>query len=647
MSIVQMKKLRLIALNEQRDDLLASLLRVGCVEVQEPEAELSDPEWAGLVHKDDSDLMEVRARANSLTAALDALKKYAPPKFSLFEVRHDVTEEEFFDDEKLADTMAVVDTINGLTKEIAQTYSTENRLAAQKTSVLPWMAIDWPLEAESTDATDVTFGIVPAKTDLEAMTEDFASHIEEAEFTKVSQDKDSIYLMMVSYKESTDAAQEFLRNYGFSALHFKDCAGTAAQTAASLDERIQELKDERAGLEEQVKTFADRRADIKLCLDRMNQEVAKQAAREKFLTNGTVLFMEGWVRADGLEKLEKELEPYCCAYDLEDPTDDDDVPVVLKNSPMIDPAHMVVEMYSLPDYKSIDPNPLFYPFFVFYFGFMFADIGYGIIIFLVSYFITKKYHPKGTMGYMFKLGQQIGVMTTIVGFFVGSFFGDAITVFSENFLGKANVALWALVNPMQEPMKILIFGIVLGCLQMIFGMCIKIYLGWKQGNLKEALLDVVPWWIFFIGLGLTVMTGMPVWVILGCVALVATQGRNKETLIGKILGGVVSLYDVTSWLGDVLSYSRLMALMLATTVIASVVNILGTLPHNILLFFVIFIIGHIFNIGINIIGTYIHAARLQYLEFFGKFYQDGGRPFKPLAFNTKYVDVVEETAAKE
>lgn len=300
---------------------------------------------------------------------------------------------------------------------------------------------------------------------------------------------------------------------------------------------------------------------------------------------------------------------------------------------------MVVEMYSLPAYNGVDPDPLIWPFFVFFFGLMFADVGYGLIMLIACLVIQKKYKPKKTMGYICGLGILLGISTTICGALTGGFFGDAIPVIAENFFGK-EVEMWSLVSPLENPMTILYFGIGLGIVHMFFGMCVKIYMGFRDGEAMEALLDVVPWWLFLGGIAVLALTGSTVLIWIGVASLVLTQGRHKNGIIGKLFGGVVSLYDVTSWLGDILSYSRIMALMLATTVIASVVNILGSLPGNIIAFVLIFAFGHIFNLGINIIGTYVHAARLQYLEFFGKFYKDGGVPFKPLAYDTKYVDIV-------
>jgi V/A-type H+-transporting ATPase subunit I len=168
----------------------------------------------------------------------------------------------------------------------------------------------------------------------------------------------------------------------------------------------------------------------------------------------------------------------------------------------------------------------------------------------------------------------------------------------------------------------------------------------RDGKPFAGFLDVVPWWIVFAGIAVAALKDSFLVLLLGALSLIATQGRSKKGFFGKLFGGIASLYNITSWLGDILSYTRLMALMLATSVIASVMNILGSLPGSIIAFAIIFVIGHVFNIGINLIGTYVHAARLQYLEFFSKFYIEGGIPFKPLRYNTKYVDVVTEKEAE-
>ena len=401
--------------------------------------------------------------------------------------------------------------------------------------------------------------------------------------------------------------------------------------------------------------MAECRRDLQVCADRLTAELSKESAKERLLTNGTVVFLEGWISEPGIPKAEAEMLKFACAWETAEPLEEEEPPVLLHNPKWMTPINMVTEMYALPAYRGIDPNPLIFWFFLFFFGFMFADVAYGIIIWAICFVISRKYNPKGTMGYMFRLGQYMGISTFICGVFTGGFFGDVIPKVAEQMFGIPLEGLpqWLqtfsngiIVNPINDPMTTLILAIAIGVVQLVFGQCIHIYMGFRDGTAVDSLLDVVPWWLFFASIGI-VAAGQPWWwILVGCVILVATQGHTKRGFFGKLLGGVASLYDVTSWLSDILSYSRLMALMLATSVIASVMNTLGTLggftAAGMILFILVFLVGHSFNIGVNLIGTYVHAARLQYLEFYGKFYVEGGTAFQPLTYKTKYVDIIKE-----
>ena len=642
MSIVKMKRLRLIALGEQRSELLARLLHVGCVEVTEPEGKLNDPEWMALVHRDSSAMGDVKLQVNAITSALEALRKYAPVKSGLFIKRRDITEADFFAAKAGEEALRNAGEINDQVRLIAQLYSKENRLAAQRASLAPWVSLDLPLETKSTAHTHISFGVCPAAVDLAQMRADLLEAAPTAELFLASSDKEQHYLLLVCHKSEEENALQALKPRSFGTVHFKDLTGTAAENLKHIDQELSDLAAQREAAVAVIVAHKDCRSALQVAQDRFNQELNKEQVRERMLTNGTVFFLEGWATAPEQEKLEKELSQFACAYEFTDPEKGDAVPTKLKNPKWMEPINMVTEMYSLPAYDGIDPNPLIFGFFILFFGFMFADIGYGIIITVVSALITKMYRPKGTMGYMFRLGIYLGISTIIFGFITGGFFGDVITVFSENFLGKEDVALPYLLNPLEDPMSVLVVAVILGVIQLLFGQCVHIYMEARDGHLADGLLDVVPWWIVFAGIAAFVLAGTPVVILLGALSLILTQGRHNKGIFGKLFGGIASLYDITSWLSDVLSYSRLMALMLATSVIASVMNILGSLPGNVVVFFIIFVIGHVFNIGVNIIGTYVHAARLQYLEFFGKFYKEGGIPFRPLTYQTKYVDIIEE-----
>ena len=641
-----MKRIRLIAMQSQKGALLARMQHVGCVQVTEQKARLSDPAWSALLSRDTSSLAAYKSQANQLTAALDALTKYASVKTFLFEKRSDIHEQALFDDAARDNAMEIAESINRSVREITGISATQTRLATQRDALIPWISFPLPLEKTGTASTTILHGACPVTVPLTTLQSGLAEAAPMATLEAVSTDKEQQYLLLVVHHEEESAALDALRHHGFGPIRFKDAVGTPQENITALEDEIAALETQKQSQIQQIIDHKDDRQALRICLDRTEQEISRQRVQEELLTDGTILFLEGWVAVTGLDTLKTELKAFDCAYSLEDPDDPAEVPVLLKNNRLVDPMHMVTEMYQLPTYDGIDPNPLIFPFFIFFYGMMFADIGYGLIMTILSLVITKKYKPKGTMGYMFRMGIQIGIMTTICGVLTGTFFGDSITVISESFLGKSGVALWALINPLEDPMTILIFGIVLGSIHMIFGQCVHMYMGARDGKFPgflDAALDVVPWWTLFAGIALLVLQGSSALLIAGVIFLVATQGRHKKGIFGKLFGGITSLYNITSWLGDILSYARLMALMLATTVIASVVNILGALPGPIIAFIPIFLFGHLFNLGINVIGTYVHAARLQYLEFFGKFYKGGGSPFKPLRYDTKYVDIVPDS----
>ena len=653
MAIVQMKRLRLIALSAEQSDLLARLLHIGCVEVTETDNKLADPKWAALLKRESTDLGDVKAQTNAVSAALAALKKYAPVKAGLFIKRSSISEEEFLSAQARTQALDAASQINQRVQKIAQTHTQENRLTARRAALLPWVPLGIPLELTETQAAKLTYLTFPAAADPAALRAAIAEAAPMAELFQAGGDKELLYFLLICHKEQQQQALEGLKPFSASTANFKDFTATPADNIAAIEEELKQIAQERAALEQEIASFADWRKPLQVTMDRMNQEVAKAAVREKMLTDGTVVFLEGWAAGTQLEKLQRELGHFTCAYGLADPEKGETPPTLLKNPKWMQCMNMVTEMYSLPAYNGIDPNPLIFFFYIFFFGFMFADVAYGIIIFAISLAITKIYHPKKTMGYMFQLGQYLGISTFICGIFTGGFFGNLLEVVYDTFLPGVAMPGWMATfcggiafSPVASPMTALLAAVCIGVVHLLTGQIIHIYMGFRDGEGVDALLDVVPWWIVFAGIALLALGMGPVVLIIGVLSLVLTQGRHEKTLFKKLFGGLRSLYDITSWLSDILSYSRLMALMLATSVIAQVFNTLGTLGgrtvFGVILFVVVFLIGHVFNIGVNLIGTYVHAARLQYLEFFSKFYKEGGIPFRPLKYDTKYVDIEEE-----
>jgi V/A-type H+-transporting ATPase subunit I len=649
MSIVKMKRMKVIALKSDRSELLKQLMSLGCVEISEPEYQLNDPDWTSLLSQDTSELGQVRMHENELSRAREALQRYAQVKGGGLFVRRDrVSEAEFFAPERTENALKNAQEINDAVSALDKLQAQAKRLESQKASLLPWESLDLPLETEGTEHVEIVMGTLPVSSSLEEAKAALAKDAELSELLSVSADKAQQCVLLLCHREQMHQAMECLKPFSFSAARFKGLTGTPRENLAAIDAQLADNAKAQEAQLESIRAHEGCFKELEIITDRLAQDEAREAARERGMTDGTIVFLEGWVPADRAERAERILKGFDAAYSFADPKEYEEPPTLLENAKWMRPINMVTEMYSPPAYDGIDPNPLIFFWYIFFFGFMFADVAYGIIIFLVSHIIIKKYEPKGNVLY---LGRWLGASTAICGLFTGGFFGNSIQVVAETFLNIPMEQLpgWLqafckgfIVSPIDDPMTVLIMAMAIGFLQLVCGQCIHIYMSARDGDLMGGLLDVVPWWIFLAGIPVALLGNNLAVLILGVIALVLTQGRNNEGIFGKIFGGVASLYDVTSWLSDVLSYARLMALMLATSVIAMVFNTLAALPHIFIVFLIIFIVGHVFNIGVNLIGTYVHAARLQYLEYYGKFYKDGGRFFAPLKYNTKYVDIDEE-----
>lgn len=648
-----MKRLRLIGFSEQKDQLLQDLLHLGCVEITEPGAKTSDPNWTQLVHRDSSSFTQRKAEDAALHSAMDTLKKYAPKKKGLFRKRIELSSSDFFDDAIKAQALDIAKTVNDCTREISRIYSAENKLNANLASLLPWAELSIPLEQQSTAQTELVLGTGPSGTPLAVLEEALNQATDLAELTPISSDAEQNYYLLIVHKSAYDDAIAALRPHSFGVVRFKGLTGTAQENIDRLRKEKEDLERSREQQQDIIAHNGENMALLERTSDRVAQELNREAVAERFLTDGCVFFAEGWVPAERVEDLTILLKNYVCAWESADPAEGETPPTQLKNPKWMECINMVTEMYSLPAYDGIDPNPLYFFWYVFFFGFMFADVAYGLIILTICILVVKFVKPKKTMGRMFQLGIWLGASTAICGIFMGGFFGNALEVIYQTFVpgGLAAMPAWMVtfcsgivVSPVNDPMTALILSIAIGCVHLITGQCIHIYMGFRDGVKAglDSMLDVVPWWVLFAGIGIFAVKGTAIGILIGVLTLIATQGRHAKGFGRKLFGGIKSLYDVTTWLSDVLSYARLMALMLATSVIAQVFNTIGALPGSIIAFLLVFIIGHGFNIGINLIGTYVHAARLQYLEYFSKFYKEGGIPFRPLQYDTKYVDIKSE-----
>ena len=536
--------------------------------------------------------------------------------------------------------------VNARAKAIAALSTRETRVRSEQLALQPWTACDIPLEEKGTASTAVLLGTVPNTVDFDAM----AGAVESAADAGVrllSQDREQQYLEVLVHKASQQAALEALRTYGFSFAQLKDLTGTAAENIRTLDGELRQIEKDRAAEVEAIKALGGSWDELRLCVDQVTQVLDTENAKERLLTGGAVLYLEGWLEASAEPELKKALAGFDCAWELLEPKPEEypQVPVKLKNNIFTRCMNTVTEMYSLPAYDGVDPNPLMAPFFIVFFGVMMADMGYGLLMMAGTQFILRKTKPKNPN--FMELFFWCGVSTFIVGALTGGFFGDFIPQLLKIINPASTFEMPALFTPLTNTMEIMGASLVMGLIQIFTGMTVSVVKKVQDGDFIDALFSEITWWIILGGTALAIfgigsVAGVPVVLVIGILMLVLGGTRNAKGF-GKVTSLIGLVYNgVTGYFSDTLSYIRIMALMLSGSVIASVFNTLGATFGNVILFVIISMVGNALNLALNLLGCYVHDLRLQCLEFFGRFYKEGGRPYQPLAIDTKYVDVIKE-----
>ena len=642
MAILKMKKLRICGVSEEQTQLIRQLQLLGSVEIGAPCA-LTDTQGVQVFCAGDGKSADALLRTSArLTSALETLKHYETKKGGLFAARPEKTIGELFSDEAYAAALDTAQAVLDAQDARSRLAAEKSRLTAVRESFVPWQQLPLPLETLGTQHTRILLGTVPAQTDLEALRARVFEAAAEVQLEQISADQQSLYLLVFVHKCAAEAVGAALREAGFALTTFDGVQGTAAENIRRTDEAIAACEQQDAEKLAELTALAEQKSALQLAFDRCTQEIAKAQAADRLVHSEKAFCLDGWVPCEDVGKLEALLSGFCCAWELTDPAPEEypDVPVKLKNNKLTWPLNMVTEMYSLPAYDGVDPNPLMAPFFILFYGIMMADMGYGLLMILASIIITKKSRPKGTSGQMFGLMFSCGISTFLMGALTGGFFGD----FLPQLVGIIDPdttfkALPSLFTPLDDTITILIGAMALGFVQIVTGMAISFVEKIKKGQIMDAIWEELTWWIVFAGIACMALGVTNIVLYVGLGMVVVGSGWSAKGF-GKVTAIFGSVYNhVTGYFGDILSYSRLMTLMLAGSVIASVFNTLGAIPGNVVFFLLVSVAGNGLNFALNLLSCYVHDLRLQCLEYFGKFYKDGGKPFAPLAINTNYVDI--------
>ncbi len=670
MSVVAMKRVMIVALKKDRKKILETLQRRGVMEIT---GGMEDEIFR---HQDTGNARSIFTKNSELAdQALKILDKHAPESkgiLSSFEGRVPISVEEY--NQRISSRDRIVDecrSIVGLEKEYSDKKAEIPKRETELFSLSPWLSFDLPINYPGTKTTSAFIGTLPGEQSEEmiraAVSETAGDCPAQIEIISTMQEQTCVFLLCK--KENEEAVKEALRRMNFAKPPIE--SGVPSREKERLEKEIALLNNDVAYLEKAIAAKGPEREDIRFARDYFSMRAEKYEILESLLQSDSVFILNGYVPEEEVPALKEELTgKFDLVFEVSDPEEGEDVPVLLKNNAFAAPVESVVESYSEPGVRERDPSTLVAVFYYILFGIMLGDAGYGLIMMGFCGFALKKYpNMEPGMRRMMQMLFYCGISTTIMGVLFGSFFGDAVSVIASTFFGRDDIAfkpLW--FEPLHQPMKMMVISFVIGIVHLFVGLGAKLYADIKDGHTLDGIYDVVSWYCLVGGAVLLLltsetMTGMlglsftlpgafsviaKILMIAGAVLIVAMSGRESKNVAKRTAKGLYNLYGATSYLSDILSYTRLLALGLAATVISSVFNLMAGMVAKgrgvvgVILFIIIFLIGHLMNFAINALGAYVHTNRLTYVEFFGKFYEGGGRKFKPFSVNTQYFKVKED-----
>lgn len=649
MAIVKMSKFTLFTFESQKEELLSKLQNFEKVQFIDLREKREDDLSFFNPSDEKKDLSEVQGDLAKVKFALDSLHPYAEKENalkSLKEGKEEFTYNELRERAEKSNWKDIYLSIKSMDDSLNSIKNEVSKLKGQGEELLPWENLDVSFGDLGATANIISFVGTMPKAFIDGFREKFDSEIPCSYVEKVSEVKGEGYLIIIVHKDYEKEANEILKTFSFNKSSISE-TGVPREIINDIGEKIKNLYLKEGELKSKLKEASSNIEELEVAYEYLSNEELKVSASENFLESPNVVAISGWVPTEDRDEFIKSIEKVVgndYYIELEEAEyGDAEVPVALKNNKVVSAFQSITEMFSTPRYNEMDPTPIMTPFYLLFFGMMLADAGYGIVMFIASFIALKKFNLDEKKANFARFFMYLGIPTTVVGIIYGSYFGDILKPYGVK----------GFVDPANDVMTVLIASLAIGVFQIFVGLGAKAYMLIKQKQYLYAFFDVGSWYMTLGGALLFAgsLIGLPggivsfgKWtMIAGMVLIVLTQGRDNKSIGAKLAAGLYALYGLSGYVGDIVSYSRLMALGLAGGFIGSAFNLMigmiGNPIAKIIFGALIFLGGHLFNVLISALGAYVHTCRLQYVEFFGKFYEGGGKPFSPLKSRNKFITV--------
>ena len=661
MSISAMKKLTVLAHTSDADAIVRRMLHLKCVEIQRaiPEA----GELAIERIESDGKQNEIKERMSRIEAAMPRLAKYSTRRGGIGRRVQRLDRAAFVADGRAERAWQAVERTLEVKARMEEITAEQTRNDGILRSLVPWLNYDASLNEEGSVHTAVQLGSCSVKLWNPEVLEAAGAYVED-----VSDDGKTQYFAVTYHREDEESVTRALDACDFLKANFTDISVTAQAAYDSLEQRGIALGAEQTRLVETLIDLAEFLDDIEVLYDVEGTNLNICLQKQKLYCTQNCIVLAGWLPAAAEQKVLEGLSAFECACEISEPEEGDEVPILLRNNPFSSTFEWVIEMYSYPKYGGFDPTLIMSIFYFLIFGLMFADVGYGLLLVLACFGGAKLLNPKEGLKRMMLMFGYCGISCMIMGVLFGGWFGDLPVAIMNNFFpefqGQAqNTPIGhffnngVFFNPVSSSIPFLFVALGMGEIHLVAGMAVNMVLTWKSGKRIQALCENIPYWVMFAGVDMMAplaaagmistdplpaetqallenLSGMGMYVMFAGIAMILfLKGIGEKTVFAWLIKGLGGLYSLISFASDLLSYSRILALGLVASVIAQVINMLTSLgasgPVGFIFMIIVMILGHGLNLAINLLGTFVHAARLQYIEFFGKFYEDGGESFKP------------------